>query len=82
MSARIDAELNRIAKLGQTPKTIFVGNDLWLELNGEIDQSIAAAIVGDGQAAPVEPPSEVTEYHGIRVVHLESVSSDHLQVQT
>ncbi len=82
MSQRIDAELERIAKLGQTPKVIYVGNDLHLELYEEINPPIAADLVADGQKAYVITPNEVTEYKGIRVVILEDVAPDYLRVET
>lgn len=81
MSAKIDAELKRIAELGQTPTVIYVGRDLYGEVETEDDQSFASDLVTDGQKASVQPANEL-DYHGIRVLLLEHAPSDYLRVET
>lgn len=82
MSQRIDAELEKISKLGQTPKIIYVGDDLHQELYGEINPPIIADLVRDGQKASVITPKEVKDYKGIRVEILEDVEPDYLRIET
>lgn len=82
MSDRIDAELERIKNLGQTPKTIHIGHELHLELYGEQNPPIAADLVRDGQKASVITPKEVTDYKGIPVIISEDAAPDYLHIET
>jgi len=83
MAQRIDDELDRIAKRGETPKTIYVGSELYFEVQSEQNTQFAADIVRDGQPAQVHPaPEEPTEYNGIRLVLLENEAADYLRIET
>jgi len=82
MPERIDAELERLANLGQTPKVIYVGDNLHQELYGEINPPYAADLISDGQKASVITPNEVRDYKGTRVVVLEDVEPDYLRIET
>jgi hypothetical protein len=82
MSQRIDAELERIAQLGQKPKVIYVGDDLHQELYDELNPPIAADLVRDGQKAYVISTKDVTDYKGIRVIVLQDVAPDYLRIET
>lgn len=82
MSDRIDAELEKLRKSGQTPKAIHIGHELHLELYDEENPPVAADIVRDGQAASVITPNEVRDYKGIPVVIHEDAAPDYLHIQT
>ena len=80
MVQKIDAELARLAKLGHTPKSIEVGEDLYEAMYEEQNPPVIAAIVGPGEKAPVHIDKEVTEYDGVRVFRMSNVTSDHLNI--
>jgi len=82
MSERIDAKLESIKKLGQKPKTIFVGTELYFELYREQNLPHAADVLRDGQVAPVHSNSDVTTYKGIDVVLLDDVKPNYLEIRT
>lgn len=84
MSLRIDEELEKVSKAGQTPKEIYIGADLYEELYSEVNPVYAAALVGsnDNDKAPVYTPEEVTEYKGFPIVKLDGVSADYLKIST
>lgn len=82
MAEKIDAEIERIAKLGQTPKRIEVGDDLYEELYEEQNPPLAASLVGEREAVPVYSEKEVIEYKGIRVVRVLNVPRDYLKLLT
>ena len=82
MSQRIDDEIERLMKLGQTPKTIYIGNDLYFELSREINPTVAASVVQNHQEAPVVSEEDVTEYKEIPVKLLDDVASDYLSIET
>ncbi len=82
MSEKIDAELERIKQLGQTPKTIYVGSELYFELDREQNPPFAADVLSEGQKATVHSSDDVTDYQGVKVVLLDDVAPDYLRIET
>jgi hypothetical protein len=78
----IDKELERVRKLGQTPKIIYLGFGLYNEVRNEQFEPIAADIVADGQAASVFPTEEPTEYKGVKLHVVEDEEPDYLRIET
>jgi hypothetical protein len=79
MPERIDEELARIYGRGETPKTIYVGSRLYLELETEQNNLWGASLENVQSHAPVK---EVTEYKGIPVKQLDGVDMDYLRIET
>lgn len=82
MSERIDAEIAKLIKSGKTPKQIQVGFNLYQELERELNPVMAADIVGDYTAVPIESPEPVTEYQDYPVFYLENEDDDYLNITT
>lgn len=82
MPELIDKELERVSKLGQTPKTIYVGIGLYDEIRNEQSEPIAADIVADGQEVPVFPPEKPREYKGIKLHVMETAEPNYLSIET
>ena len=78
----IDKELEKVAKLGQTPKKIYVGIGLYNEIQNEQFEPFPADIVSDGQEASVFPTEEPTEYKGIKIHVVEDKEPDYLRIET
>ena len=78
----IDRELEKVAKLGQTPKKIYVGIGLYNEIQNEQFDPFIAGLVSDGQEAPSFPTEEPTEYKGIKLHLVEDKDSDYLRIET
>lgn len=72
----IDKELEKIAKLGQTPKKIYVGISLYNEIQNEQFAPFAADLVSD---FPTEEPKE---YKGIKIHLVEDKEPDYLRIET
>lgn len=75
---KINEELDRISKRGETPKTIYVGSKLYLELETEQNTQFGADLVG----VQSHPSREVKEYKGIPVVLLDGVALDYMRIET
>ncbi len=82
MSPRVDKEIERVTKLGQTPKTIIVGDDLYDEISAEQNLPIIAAQAGSGEDTPTFTDKPVTEYKGVKVVRMSDVPKDYLEILT
>ncbi len=79
MIDRIDEELGRISRRGETPKIIYVGSGLHLDLETEQNS------LWGGDLASVQRQTltqEVKEYKGIPVVLKEGVAFDYLEIET
>lgn len=79
MVDRIDEELARISRRGETPKTIYVGSGVHLDI--ETEQNT----LWGGDLTSVQrqtAPEEVKEYKGIPVVLKEGVDFDYLEIET
>jgi hypothetical protein len=79
MVDRIDEELARISRRGETPKAINVGSGVHLDIETEQNS------LWGGDFASVQrqtPPEEVKEYKGIPVVLKEGVAFDYLEIET
>ncbi len=79
MADKIDEELAQISGRGETPKTIYVGNRLYLELETEQNTSWGANLINVQRHSVVE---EVKEYKGIPVILLNDVDLDYLRIET
>ena len=75
---KIDEELDRINSQGKTPKTIYVGSRLQLDLETELNDNPRADLIG-AQNIGTE---EVEEYKGIPVVLADDVEPDYLKIET
>lgn len=82
MSERIDAEMQRLKTLGQTPKTIRVGSDLYWEIYRELNPVIAADVLIGSDKAIAHKSKEVTDYKGIKVVTMENEAADYLEIES
>lgn len=80
MPARVDAELERVRKTGQTPRRIEVGNGLFGELHQEQNPVLIAALVGPNDKTPIHVDREVREYQGIQVYHDPNAEHDYLNI--
>jgi hypothetical protein len=79
MVDRIDEELERISRLGESPKTIYVGSGLHLDLETEQNSLWGGDLASVQRQTPTE---EVKEYKGIPVVLKEGVAFDYLEIET
>ena len=80
MVYRIDVELERLIKLGQTPRIIEVGSDLYDELLDEQNPTLIAPAVKPSETTSVYADKEVTEYQNYKVIRLEKVPKDYLNI--
>jgi hypothetical protein len=78
----IDKEIERVAKLGHTPKTIYVGTGLYNEIRNEQFAPFAADSVTDRQEGSSFPTEEPTEYKGIKIHVVEDEEPDYLSIET
>ncbi len=78
----IDRELENVAKLGQTPKKIYVGLSLYNEIRNEQFEPVAAGLVSDEQESSSVPTEEPTEYKGIKIHVVEDKEPDYLRIET
>ncbi len=82
MSQRVDKEIERVTKLGQTPKTMIIGDDLYDEISAEQNLPIIAGQIRPGGDTPMFTDKPVTEYKGIKVVRMSDVPKDYLEILT
>ena len=81
MSEIIDKELEKITRLGQTPKKIYVGLGLYNEIRNEQFEPFVADISADGRATASVPAEEPTEYKGIKLHVVETEEPDYLRIE-
>jgi hypothetical protein len=79
MPDRIDEELAQISRRGETPKTIYLGDRLYLELETEQNTLWGANLINVQRHSAVE---EVKEYKGIPLILLNDVDLDYLRIET
>lgn len=79
MVDRIDEELGRISKRGETPKTIYVGSGVHLDVETEQNSLWGGDLTNVLRQTPIQ---EVKEYKGIPVVLKEGVDFDYLEIET
>lgn len=79
MVDRIDEELGRISRRGETPKTIYVGSGVHLDIETEQNNPWGGDLVSVQRQTAAE---EVKEYKGIPVVLKEGVDFDYLEIET
>jgi hypothetical protein len=80
---RIDAEIRKLEAEGKTPKIIYVGLELYLKLEAEVNPPFAADLLSEGQRA-ADPPPLVSpdEYKGIKVSYQDWQPNDYLYIET
>jgi hypothetical protein len=79
MVDRINEELGKISRRGETPKTIYVGSGVYLEIETEQNTLFGADLIGVQRQAPL---NEVKDYKGIPVVLKEGEGFDYLEIET
>ena len=77
----IDKELEKIARLRQTPKRIYIGLGLYNEIKNEQFEPFVADISADGRAAASVPAEETTEHKGIKLHVVETEEPDFLRIE-
>lgn len=81
MPERIDKELERMRRSGQTPRIINVGSELYEEVHEEQNSVMIASLVPDGGVTPTCTDQEVTQYQGILVFLDSNKPRDYLFIE-